>query len=141
MSRSLFILFATLAIFTLNNSISMAQVYHFRYYSEPNGYYNYDSYGNNEYSNPYNGYNFYNGIDMNQIMSQLNSLMEQFSSRSFGGYNNSNENYYNFNTMPQTPNFFYQGIVPKQNNNNSFVPSVPDISPAPSYESNPNIYY
>lgn len=86
---------------------------------------------------PRSGQFYYRGSaqDMNRLMREFNQMFEGFfSNNQMPGMNNFGDN---FSTTPNIPNIYGQN----GNSANSFVPSVPEVSPAPSYSENPDIYY
>ena len=124
-------------LFCLNSLICRAQVYNYQYYSNPGGSYSYKNYSNYGFSFPGTGsYYYYNGSNMDQILRNFDSIIQQLFSQSYNSYYKN----YSYNMTPQKPQYYNNRQVP-YSNNYSGSQGYGDIEPAPSYNSNPNIYY
>lgn len=113
---------------------AQAQTGYYRYYSSPDGSYSFQQFGNGyNYSMPRSGQFYYQGSpqDMNRIMQEFEQMFSNFFSQGqYPGGNFSGS----IDMMPNMPNL-------NNSNSNSFVPSVPDVVPAPEYSEQPEIYY
>jgi hypothetical protein len=121
-----------------------AQVQFYRYYESPQGNYTYKNFGNQSFSVPGGQYYYYNGSgeQMEEMMRQLDSMMKQFFSQSYHNYDNFDSQTFGFNMSPGMPEMRgLYGIPGSKNNQNQYVPVVPDIDQAPGYNEAPDLYY
>ncbi|MEW5821585.1 MAG: hypothetical protein AB1782_15440 [Cyanobacteriota bacterium] len=140
MKRLILLLIFSITLMSSYSNICNAQAHFYKYYTDPNGSYNYEYYdnGGDGFTIPPGSYYYrYNGSDVNEMMEQFNRVFQQFFSQNYNFGNNFNAPFYN--ESPDMPNFFGNNGFPGFEN--EFQPKTPDVAPAPSFEDAPEIYY
>lgn len=113
-----------------------AQFYYYGQENGNNGSYGYQNYNNNGFSMPNTQqYYYYSGPNQEEMMRRLNAFVDQFMNRGFNQGNNIQN--YNFDFSQQMPRI----VVPNNSDKKSYTPEAPDISPAPDYQTAPDLYY